>query len=1420
MPILFGTGPSGFTFKRASTIIDDIAYAPVSFNSADTALLEPEDRLWQTLPSFYRDFLQNKEIIESVWTATRLLIASEVLNLYQVSYNSSSQDVNTLFQRKWQTLEFNKEFDSSFSYVLVGDASVSYKTVNYEGAYSIQAGEDYAEVSLARLTTGQRSDFVFFGDTYETQYVKEDTSLSWDIEFSLPETGSAHGSFLCGYTSTSDLTKVTNSILAGVRSTSAYKKNLYLCFIDEDGTKTEVVDVSYDLDASKRYKLEAEYQRQSRTLSCVLKEHGATVFPVPTSRSGGSFDTAGVYSASISGITFQGGSVLVYITTTQQYLGTLFSDGRLVVPDLASSAPSSFTIMKVGEEAIPVGAGTSLFTNKFKFPSGSIPSGAVVGNEVKVYTTEMVDTTGDGVKDTVRYRRSDIKSVDTSTGVIELEAAIIQVVSTTDITTYSSGYIPELVYITGFTDLLIDVDGDGVKESKATLSLDIVGTSIKYDFQAESFGLVGFNGSAFYPIPEKALNLYSWNYSWPVTTNTIAYLPSLRTKITDTTGQLVYGSDYLISGNRILFTQPNRGSYYAEYIVYDEDTLYNNFGYILGLQKEGSTADYKAKIRALLFSLLKGPTVDSIRSGFGLYLGLPITEHAGEVTKVNDSFSTNEGQIVITSDGLPYTYYYSKRAGTSLTVGDTVEQFQILSDGIEYHDYVSSPLDIARVVGTDIEKFHTMLFDFNLTKIDPVKLPEASKFIDRIKPTYKNKIVRGVLEALDIENIQESLTIDITQELLEPFCSFPQPRYDNRFYVDQTDFDYAYDQFTDDFLPAGGIASIDSSEDGVPSATILLSRDFTHLQLSSVYSNNTLREFVTGVLELTSGSTTAVGVSDVHSNSTAFSTEISPTISGLSAGQVLFLILHPYYEGTGATATQYSNLLEGSAGDFDDLAVGDIVVLKNLQIDTDSDGVVDADSLYDNGSFMVAQTFGAGATSVELTHAFVNRPTASSDTYTNISWYAFKPQATAVEVSSITDETNLELNTAVPAAYDPDAGTKYLATMADPNFAAVYYDYFEEYCPNETLALYFGSDFSESTDSSSVTAVYNPVGLSYPPSSDGTSTYPKVNNTINYTEYNRFHNYDSFSVTTDGAARDEITLNDSMLWLCSVGDWIAFPMLPNTASRNGLTAEDTTGTTQGEDEVAFTTETVTRSGLAINPHYLGFSWHRVTSVTGSYSASNPQIYPSLSTDIGTQTSVDSGLIHISHPNTSPGIAIGSLSSGSSPFTLTFKYAGNVSTYPGDYDPDNPSRDDAYILDGMFLLAVKLVPNWDSSTDEVDVILQVVDGTHVHTGNSNEFTISVRIWGGSSHSTIKSSFTNTGDYQLCPIDFTHPLQQDESNTPSGQHTTSSLASKKGMSEIFDVESEAGSLYNSSEVVTATSGTKIDGTINATIVEATP
>ena len=103
---------------------------------------------------------------------------------------------------------------------------------------------------------------------------------------------------------------------------------------------------------------------------------------------------------------------------------------------------------------------------------------------------------------------------------------------------------------------------------------------------------------------------------------------------------------------------------------------------------------------------------------------------------------------------------------------------------------------------------------------------------------------------------------------------------------------------------------------------------------------------------------------------------------------------------------------------------------------------------------------------------------------------------------------------------------------------------------------------------------------------------------------------------------------------------------------------------------------------------------------------------------------------------------------------------------------------------------------------------------VPTSNPDEFLAAVRIWNGTSHSDILSSYTHTSppEYILYALDFSHPFQQE---TPFSQ--TTAVGFKKGMSEIFDKFSTGGSVHNPTEIITPSSTE--DG-VESTIVEATP
>ena len=184
--------------------------------------------------------------------------------------------------------------------------------------------------------------------------------------------------------------------------------------------------------------------------------------------------------------------------------------------------------------------------------------------------------------------------------------------------------------------------------------------------------------------------------------------------------------------------------------------------------------------------------------------------------------------------------------------------------------------------------------------------------------------------------------------------------------------------------------------------------------------------------------------------------------------------------------------------------------------------------------------------------------------------------------------------------------------------------------------------------------------------------------------------------------------------------------------------------------------------------------------------------------------------------------------GASPHDLVIQYVGAMgsSALKSLYDPDNPGREDLRVVAGMYLIGIRYTGGaYAWTNNQPDLIFQVVDGTHTPTGNPNEYTIKVRLWESSSHADIVTTypaFSPFPQYLLCPVDLTHPLQQDTSTTASAQHTTGAgaIGSKVGMSEIFDKITSGGSTHNSTEIVTATTGSKVDGTITSTIPEPTP
>jgi hypothetical protein len=185
--------------------------------------------------------------------------------------------------------------------------------------------------------------------------------------------------------------------------------------------------------------------------------------------------------------------------------------------------------------------------------------------------------------------------------------------------------------------------------------------------------------------------------------------------------------------------------------------------------------DYLSAVRGMWYSHFHGPTVQNLRIGTQILLGLPFAEKQGTIEEIRNDFSTTQGRILIrdaVDTEIVRFYTYPKAlslevnpaTGVSYAVGDTVEEFAPLVEGVEVSDYVKDPTWFAGYLAQgafcEIEKFFKFLVRVDSAAFSLSSILFVRSFILRIKPTYTFPMFVVLLNASDAGD-----PIDITDTL-------------------------------------------------------------------------------------------------------------------------------------------------------------------------------------------------------------------------------------------------------------------------------------------------------------------------------------------------------------------------------------------------------------------------------------------------------------------------------------------------------------------------------------------------------------------------------------------------------------------------------------------------------------------------------
>lgn len=272
-------------------------------------------------------------------------------------------------------------------------------------------------------------------------------------------------------------------------------------------------------------------------------------------------------------------------------------------------------------------------------------------------------------------------------------------------------------------------------------------------------GLIGEDLPAQYP---KFPHTYTLPY------DQIASIPKLRDSVRDENleVELVEGVDYIVENFiTISFTAPPPEKMWAKRTLFDEETPFNNYGFLMDIYQPTSQR-YVEVLQGLWFAFWTGPRPSNVRISLYLLFGLPTAREAGIVTDVTvDSISVSYETLG------DQTFEIPSGLEAIVSEGDTLTKFQPLVSGIEVFDKINKPGFIEDEIGRDgIARFLTedaskgsgdtdetkalrMLEEYTFLPqisvdsfISPdIDLSNVKTFLDAIKPLNKTYLFQVIV---------------------------------------------------------------------------------------------------------------------------------------------------------------------------------------------------------------------------------------------------------------------------------------------------------------------------------------------------------------------------------------------------------------------------------------------------------------------------------------------------------------------------------------------------------------------------------------------------------------------------------------------------------------------------------------------------
>jgi len=218
-------------------------------------------------------------------------------------------------------------------------------------------------------------------------------------------------------------------------------------------------------------------------------------------------------------------------------------------------------------------------------------------------------------------------------------------------------------------------------------------------------------------------------------------------------------------------------SLWAEITFLDNrPTIEDNFGRLIGftlddLEERTDNLDYLSAVQGLWYATWFGRTLENIRIGAQILLGLPFAEVDGTITDIKSPYDSVRDRVILqdVSDGATVRAYYyptevgiadNRDTGVPLQVGDVVDQFDPLSKGVQVDDWESIPNWANPYIGSgdmhEVQKIHTFLVKVSSDVFDLTNLTFLISFLLRIKPRYVYPIFAVVKQLIDNVDVGDS----------------------------------------------------------------------------------------------------------------------------------------------------------------------------------------------------------------------------------------------------------------------------------------------------------------------------------------------------------------------------------------------------------------------------------------------------------------------------------------------------------------------------------------------------------------------------------------------------------------------------------------------------------------------------------------